>query len=65
MTEDLPVTVSSVHKKLNKLVHLLYQGVKGVKVNSLKWKERKGGIEAERERKRERRGVREREMRRV
>ena len=54
----MPFTVSSVHKKHNELLHLLKsggeRGVKGVRLNILKWKGRKGGKEAEKER----RGVR-------
>ena len=46
-------TVCSVHKKHNKLVHLLKsggeRGMKGVKVNILNGKKEKGGKEAERE----------------
>ena len=53
----------SVHKKHNKLVYLLKSGGERAdgewslkRLNSLKWKERKGRKEAEREKERERRG---------
>ena len=53
-------TVRSVHKKHKELVHLLQSGGERVegerslkRLNSLKWKERKGGKEEEREKERE------------
>ena len=58
------ITVSLCTKKNNELAICNNQGEKGEKrLNSLKWKERKGGKEAEREKERER--ERESETRRV